>query len=441
MEHLFSGLMWAKKWLLASLLLTLVGGCNKSKQQSLNNLDAPTAIQFDGKAYTLIRQGKPYFIKGAGGVSNLQQLKEAGGNSVRIWDDVDAGQLLDEAQRLGLTVMFGIWVEREMESFDYDDQAAVERQYQRIRKIILKYRTHPALLMWCMGNEWAQEADNVKVYDEVNRLTKLAHDLDPNHPVSTAISPDSKRAVWLVSQRCPEVDILAVNSYGLTEQLADFFRDGGWNKPYLISEYGAPAYWETPLAPWGAPDEPTSQQKMAYVRQFYQKHIDPQPVNCFGAYLFYWGTKQEETHTWFSVFDQQGRHTPLVELMHELWSGPLPGNVSPVIDGLFLDGQPAAHKSFSRSNRLHTAAVRVHEPDGDPMRYQWEIKIRAQSGTDYVGVPRLPIKGLIESADSSTVHFRLPDKPGAYRLFVAVYDNHQHVATANVSFYVQGKQP
>lgn len=427
--------------LLTTCVLGLMWGCKKAHPGSFNNLDAPTAIQYDGTTYTLIRHGKPYFIKGAGGVSNFEQLKAAGGNSIRIWDDVDAEQILDEAQRLGLTVMFGIWVEREMESFDYDDQAAVDRQYQRVQKIILKYRHHPALLMWCMGNEWAQGADNVKVYDEVNRLTKLAHELDPNHPVSTAISPDSKRAVWLVSQRCPEVDILAVNSYGLTDQLPVFFKEGGWKKPYLISEYGAPAYWETPLAPWGAPDEPNSQQKLSYVRTFYQKHIDARPANCFGAYLFYWGTKQEETHTWFSVFDEHGQASPLVALMHELWGGGVPTNFAPVVDALLIDGQRLPHRSFSASERHHTASIRVHDADGDTLRYSWEIKLRARTGTDYVGVTRPGIKGLIISPDHQTIQFKLPEQPGAYRLFASVYDNHGYVSTANFSFQVDRSDP
>jgi hypothetical protein len=149
--------------LLCSLLLMVVWGCRENNQGSPPNLDTPTAIQFDGASYTLISHGKPYYIKGAGGISNFAQLKAAGGNSIQIWDDIDAGQILNEAQRLGLTVMFGLWVEREMENFDYDNSAAVERQYQRIQRIILKYRDHPALLMWCMGNEWAQGADNVKL--------------------------------------------------------------------------------------------------------------------------------------------------------------------------------------------------------------------------------------------------------------------------------------
>ncbi|GAB2575366.1 glycoside hydrolase family 2 TIM barrel-domain containing protein [Spirosoma areae] len=369
-------------------------------------------------------------------MSHFEELKACGGNSIRVWDDIDAGRILDEAHGLGLTVMFGLWVERELEGFDYDDQTAVERQYKRIRKTVLKYRDHPALLMWCVGNEWALEAHNFKVYDEVNRLSKLVHQVDPNHPVSTVISPDSKRAIWLVSKRCTDVDILGVNSYALTEHLADFFEQGGWNKPYLISEYGAPAYWETPTTPWGAPLEPNSRQKTNYVQSIYRTYIASRPPNCLGAYLFYWGTKQEESHTWFSAFDEQGRQTPLVSLMQELWSGKKPANRAPVIQELLIDGKPIPHGTFDPSRALHQAEIRVHDPENDSLTYGWEIKLRAQSGADYVGIPRRAIQGLLNRTNARTVRFQLPQKPGPYRLFVNVYDTHQHVATANFSFKI-----
>jgi len=441
---ILSHLQKAWFYLLTTVLAALLSGCQQTTQKPpAGNPSAPTTIRFNGTSYELLRHGKPYFINGAGGVSHFEELKAAGGNSVRIWDDIDADRLLDEAQALGLTVMFGLWVEREMEGFDYNDQAAVERQYERIRKTVLKYRNHPALLLWCVGNEWSQEADNFKVFGEVNRLARLVHELDPDHPVSTAISPDSKRAIWLVSRQCPDVDILAVNSYGLTDRLDEFFRQGGWSKPYLISEYGAPAYWEVPTAPWGAPDEPDSKQKNAFVRQFYQKHIGSRPAGCFGAYLFYWGNKQEETHTWFSVFDEQGRQTPLVGLMRELWSGraalgrAAPSNQAPMVGQLLVDGRPDPHRSFDRDTLLHRAGIRATDPDHDSLTYHWELKTRAQPGTDYVGVPRPALTGLLGQSNRANVLFRLPKQPGAYRLFVNVYDLHRHVATANFSFEVR----
>ena len=430
-------------WQIGCFLLIWVTSCQESRQQYKRTPDArlPTAIQSSDSGYQLLRYGKPYFIEGAGGISHLEELKACGGNSIRVWDDVDAERILAEAQKLGLTVMFGLWVEREMEGFDYNDRAAVERQYQRIRKIILRYRNHPALLMWCVGNEWAQEADNFNVYDEVNRIAKLVHELDPSHPTSTAISPDSKRAIWLVTQRCAEIDILAVNSYGLTARLDEFFREGGWNKPYLISEYGAPAYWEVPTAPWEAPDEPNSQQKVDFVRTFYKQHINSRPSGCLGAYLFYWGSKQEETYTWFSIFDEQGRQSPLVNLMQELWSGNQPINRAPVIEQLLIDGRAVAHRSFERSERLHQAEIRVTDPERDSLTYEWVMKRRARPGSDYIGIPRPAMQGLLVRSDTSVIQFHLPQNPGAYRLFINVFDTHKHVATANFSFQITPAKP
>lgn len=428
------------KWL---LVLGLWGLCSchstQQKQPLSTNLAVPTAIRFDGTSYQLLRHGQPYFIKGAGGVSHFDELKACGGNSIRVWDDIDAGRILDEAQALGLTVMLGLWVEREIEGFDYDDQEAVARQHERIRKTILKYRNHPALLLWCVGNEWAQEAKNFKVYDEVNRLSTLVHQLDPNHPVSTVISPDSERAIWLVSKRCTDVDILGVNSYALTEKLDEFFQKGGWTKPYLISEYGAQAYWETTASTWGAPDEPDSRSKVAFVKPFYQRYIGAKLPNCFGAYIFYWGHKQEETHTWFSLFDEQGRQTPLVALMQELWSDTKPSNLAPVVDGLLIDGQRILNRSYASASAMHQAEIRVHDPEGDSLTFSWEIKPHAQPGADFVGVPRPALQGLLERSDTKKVQFHLPEKPGAYRLFINVYDTHRHVSTANFSFEVAGK--
>ncbi|QMW05468.1 glycoside hydrolase family 2 TIM barrel-domain containing protein [Spirosoma foliorum] len=421
------------------IVSTFISSCTETSKSHSETSAAvkPTSIQRNGQSYQLLRFGKPYFIKGAGGVSHLAQLKACGGNSIRIWDDLEAESILDQSQKLGLTVFFGLWVERELEGFDYDDQTAVDRQFERIRKIVLKYRNHPALLMWCVGNEWAMEASNFRVYDEVNRLATLVHELDPNHPVATVISPDSERAIWLVQERCPALDVLAVNSYALTEKLPQFLKKGGWDKPYLISEYGAQAYWETPVAPWKAPLEPTSQQKYDYVNTFYRQYIGSQPPNCLGSYLFYWGFKQEETHTWFNVFDDKGRSTSLVELMQLLWSGKQTMNKAPVIQPLQIDGKALTYQSYTASLIPHQAQLLTNDPEGDSLTYYWEIKRRAQFSADYAGTPMPALKGLIATPERSSISFQLPDKPGAYRLFAYVYDTHKHVSSANFSFEVK----
>jgi hypothetical protein len=367
----------------------------------------------------------------------LERLKACGANSIRVWDENEAEWVLNEARRLGMTVMLGIWMEREYEGFDYNDRPARDAQFARVRQTILKYRHHPALLLWSVGNEVALEASNLAVYDDVNRITKLIHELDPGHPVTTALSPDSERSVWLLRERCPDLDILSVNAYGETPLLTQYMRGGGWTGPYLLSEFGPRGYWQVPYTTWGTPIEPNSEQKCEFVRLTYPKYIGSQPPDCLGAYLFVWGSKQEETHTWFSFFDKQGRESPLVATMQQLWSGRQPANRAPVVQQLLVDYYETGSLSFPVSTLAHRAEVRVTDPDGDSLTYHWDIRPVASTRADYDNTELPPLPGLIQADNAPLIQFRLPRQPGSYRLFVYIYDTHRHVATANLPFRVE----
>ena len=49
--------------------------------------------------YVIHRNGDPYFIKGAGGSSNMALLAQSGGNSIRTWGTNNAKAILDEAHK------------------------------------------------------------------------------------------------------------------------------------------------------------------------------------------------------------------------------------------------------------------------------------------------------------------------------------------------------
>src|SRR6266700_1392906 len=56
-----------------------------------------------GSGWQLLRDGKPYFIKGGGGGGPKDLLAQLGGNSFRTWGVGDDTQSqLDQAQKLGL---------------------------------------------------------------------------------------------------------------------------------------------------------------------------------------------------------------------------------------------------------------------------------------------------------------------------------------------------
>ena len=103
--------------------------------------------------WRLLRNGEPYQVNGAGiDSADLESFAAHGGTSFRTWRTSNARQVLDEAQRLGLTVVMCLEIGRERHGFDYDDESAVAAQLEFARKEVLKYKDHPALLVW-IGDE------------------------------------------------------------------------------------------------------------------------------------------------------------------------------------------------------------------------------------------------------------------------------------------------
>ena len=79
----------------------------------------PVRVERASNGWQLLRDGKPYFIKGGGGDGSKEVLARLGGNSFRTWgvgDDTQAK--LDEAQKLGLAVSLGIWLRHKSDGFN-----------------------------------------------------------------------------------------------------------------------------------------------------------------------------------------------------------------------------------------------------------------------------------------------------------------------------------
>src|SRR5206468_191097 len=93
--------------------------CFSPSISSANAAPVPTRLVREGDGFQLLRDGKPFFIKGAGGDASKQLLKEIGGNSFRTWGADGSERKLDEAQRLGLTLTIGIWLGHKEHGFNY----------------------------------------------------------------------------------------------------------------------------------------------------------------------------------------------------------------------------------------------------------------------------------------------------------------------------------
>ena len=393
--------------------------------------------------FTLLRDGKPYLVRGAGlGGVDIATVAARGGNSIRTWGIEEAAETLDAAHRHGVTVALGLPVAAERFGFDYDDPDSIARQRRNVRQAVATHKDHPALLMWIIGNELDMGFTNPRVYNEVNELSRLIHEIDPNHPTTTTITALDRETVELVRQRAPDLDFLSIQAYGalaLMPKAIDYLRHG----PFMITEWGPLGHWEVGKTRWGAPIEQTSTEKGRHFLESYRTLIEPFLGPGLGSYVFLWGQKQERTHTWFSLFTEDGKSTTAVDVMQFVWTGSAPANQAPVLESLRLARRPATDSVRLATGRRYTAKVKVSDPDGDPLVFRWRVK--PESTETVVGGDQEAtiedLDGLFEGdVTQHEVKLMAPGTPGAYRLYVMAHDGQGHAAHANIPFQVYGKQ-
>ncbi|MEA1878202.1 MAG: glycoside hydrolase family 2 TIM barrel-domain containing protein [Bacteroidota bacterium] len=426
------------------LILMVSLGCQNMDDGS----DGPRKVlieQSNGK-YTLTVDGEAFFVKGAGcEFGNIEALAQHGANSFRTWrtdNDRQTGQeVLDKAQENGLLVCMGIEIARERHGFDYNDAKAVQKQFEFAKAEVLKYKDHPALLAWGIGNELNLRATNPKVWDAVNDIAEMIHQEDPNHPSTTMLSGFSKELGTQIAERAPAVDFLSVQFYADIVNLPKYLEEARYDKPYLITEWGATGHWESPTTTWGRPIEQNSKDKADSYKMRYETVIAADSQYCLGSYVFLWGQKQERTPTWYGMFLENGDETASVDAMHYVWNGEWPENQTPTLKSFTMNGLVAGDNVTITSMARCKAEANVSDPDQDEMTFHWEIIPEVPEGEQSDGgdleARQRTVKTVFENQGTQGVSFVGPENPGEYRLFVYVSDGQGHSATANIPFLVK----
>lgn len=392
--------------------------------------------------YQLMRNGEPYFIRGAGAVGaiHLDLLARMGGNSIRTWAADDLGPVLDEAHKRGITVMIGLWVAHGRHGFDYSDPQAVAAQVEEFRVKVRKYKDHPAVLLWGVGNEAEGTGEDENFWRGLNDIAAMIQQEDPNHPTCTVVAEIGGPKIAMIRRLCPAIEILGVNSYKGLRTLSERLLKGGWNKPYILTEFGPPGPWpwEVPTTKWGAPIEMTSTQKAEYYEMGYNAAVATQSARCLGSYAFIWGDKQEGTSTWFGLLMPDGRMLASTLSVSKMWTGKEPTDQAPEIINL-------TSKSFAKEvppRKPIRVTLQAKHKVGEAFSVKWDLRSETaprRPGDDREYEPDGHKIEVIRQNDSM-LEFRAPSQPGPYRLFVYVVDGRGYVATANMPFYV-GKVP
>ncbi len=391
------------------------------------------------KGFELLRAGEPYYVKGAGGKSHLPELVAAGGNSVRTWGADKARKHLDNAHAHGLTVTVGLWVGHERHGFDYNNEAAVKAQLEKFRKIVMDVKDHPALLIWGIGNEVDLNYSNHKVWDAIEDIAAMIKELDPNHPTMTVTAGIKEANVRMIKEQCPSIDILGINTYGEIGDVPEKIRAFGWEKPYMVPEWGPTGHWESPNTAWGVPVEQSSFEKAEAYERSYSDVIYQDREMCLGSYVFLWGNKQETTATWYGLFLPTGEPTETVDRLCKVWSGKWPQNRAPSVSHMTIDGKKNGEDIYLMPGQEYEATVAASDPEGREMKIRWGFypeSTEKKSGGDHEDALQ-EIEGLAIAQEGNTLRFTAPSAGGAYRLFVFAFDESGKAGTVNAPFFVK----
>jgi hypothetical protein len=391
----------------------------------------------DGNQWNLIVNNEAFYIKGAGGTVHLKEVKEAGGNTIRTWGLEQAESILNEADRLGLKVMLGLWVNHERHGFDYNDTIKVKQQLENFREAVVKFKDHPALLMWGVGNEYELEYSNTKVWSYVNDIAKMIHELDKEHPTATVTAGTTLEKVKFIKEVMTDIYIYGINNYGDIEQVQSILNEGNYKGPYMITEWGPNGHWESPKTSWGKSIEQSSSEKKEVYDSRYKRCIKANRNQCIGSFAFLWGQKQEYTSTWYGLFSESGKPTEAVDALASNWTETKLSNCSPSIDSILVNGKKYTNELKLEQDRVYRFSVYAKDPDGDQLNFKWQFYPEStdlKTGGDRENKPG-EISGKLKKSKKQDVYLSTNLDEGAYRLFVFVDDNKKE-AYLNIPVYV-----
>ena len=412
----------------AVLAVCLLGRATPGFAQAVETKVVPTS-----QGFQLLRGGKPYFVMGGGGDGPKNVLAECGGNSFRTWSvGGDTLQKLNEAQKLGLSVTLGIWIDHKDKAY-WDDLGNVKKEIEKARQAVSKFKDHPAVLCWAFGNEMETGGgDCPNLWKTIEAMAQLSHTLDPYHPTMTVIAELGKKPDS-IKQYCPNIDIVGVNTYGRGPSVGERFRKANVGKPYIVTEYGPAGTWESGRNGFGAAIELTSTEKAKAYQATYVKSVAGQPGYCLGSYAFTWGFKNEATATWFGLFLPDNAKLEGVDMLAELWSGKPPAHRCPQITKLGIVGSDRVNPG----EPVH-AAVEGIDPGKGMIQITWTLlKERASYGITGAGE-----KGTADFSSSivkngqPTVDITAPAAPGIYRLYCFIHNGPDSAACGSLPILV-----
>lgn len=409
---------------------------------------AQITVEKKSESWVLLIDNVPFNVKGAtfGYDKNVEDydsyfrdLQYLGVNTIRTWGPGShTKQLLDAAHKYDIKVMLGIWMRHgrpgmeDDDHFDYlSDTKGKESMYEDALTIVEKYKDHPAILTWGIGNEVylniATDEEKLAYSLLLERVCSEIKKIDNKHPISSVEAWTFGLDWW--SKYVPSIDIYGINTYGsganiLPEELAK----KGIDKPYIITEFGVRGEWDIEKDKNGVKPEPKDAEKYETIVKGYNEWIKPKP-NCLGVYVFHYATDNQFGAPWL-LTHYRGMTRPQYWAIREAYTGQKPINNVPFIKSFQLPDTeiqsgiwiPVKLEAFDKEQEILKVNFYYNQRTGSRKRRDQIIALNCRGSL------------------ANGFEIQLPRENGGIKVYAAVNDTFNNVGIASTSISVIDQQ-
>ena len=356
-----------------------------------------------------------------------------GANTIRRYSpSIYDYNILNVAEEQGLKVLYGFWFDPQVDF--YADLAEIENYKEEVINRVNRFKHHPAVLAWCIGNEtWGilKQYNEEDYTEKVRRaylsmledLAKEIHRLDPSRPVFSMLehSPDLDRSLTAINRFAPSIDAIGVNSYyrSRISHLNAVIAKYSPNKPYLVSEFGPKGYWDPELSSLGRYSRAWEESDLEKAQDYYDQwkyFIKPNQGKNLGGVAFCWRDRMEGSLTWFGLTDFRNKKKLSYHVLRKAWTSKYN-----------WDHWPDVRLSV-RAYDDYKFEARVIIPQKLADKYSFKWSVVRDDYLEEVGT----VKTFAD--DERGAVFTLPMAPNSetkYRIYLHMYDGLGNVITAS----------
>ena len=413
------------------------------------SIEAQTTVKKIDNNWEILVNGNPFEIKGVtfgfdkdvdNYESYFKDLKSLGVNTIRTWNTGENTQkLLDVAHANGINVMVGIWLRHGRpgmeadDSFNYlEDTQGMDDMYKGAIEAVEKYKNHPAVLTWGVGNEvylniaTDKEKEAYSIFLE--KVCSKIKELDPNHPITSVEAWTFGLDWW--QKLVPSIDIYGINCYGAGANiLPKEFEKKGVDKPYVITEFGVTGEWDVNEDKNGIKIEPSDAQKHDAIASGYHNWIANKPA-CLGVYVFHYANGNNFASPWL-LMKHKNMLRPQYWAVREAYTGKKPINNVPIINTFKLPD------SSVKSGDWISVSLDASDVEKESLDISFYYNQRTGSRKRRDQLNQLNSRGNLNDG----FEIQLPLEDGAIKVYVNVSDTYKNVGIASTSIVIKNENP